>query len=154
MTRGTEISNAIIASLEAINPAGGYLTDAGTRVHVGRADHLDDTQAAEFPAILVRCVRDGVGASQPKHVRHVREIAVEGYVFPDDPDYEAVMDALAEDIHRSLQPQGTRSVLGGLAIELDIEGAEYVHPEPGSRLAAVTYAVTVQYATTYINDQQ
>lgn len=149
MTPGTQITDYLIDRLSQITPANGYYTAAGTRVHRGRADHMADAQEDAFPAILIRTESDPPAASRPGQVQHTRSFTVQGVIQATGEDYEPTLDALAHDLYRALVPQGNRDRLGGLATELTIDGCDYVHPEPGSELAAVSYPITVTYVATY-----
>lgn len=149
LPKSTQIKTRVIEALQAIRTNAGFRTDAGLRVHRSRSDDLGDTRKpAEWPCIRVTTNSETTTARRPRQSMKERLITVEGLATVALVDYEPMLDALAEDIERALLPLTEIDSLKGLATEVEISGADYMHPDPGSELCSVTFTVTVSYVLT------
>lgn len=146
MAKSTELVNKVIQSLERIQRANGYTTDAGLAVVRGRPERLELHQD-DLPLIAVSSPANTNEAVKPRQVRKEREITITGMIHAEDADYEPQLDDLDEDITLAL------AALTGLeavpdAISVEIAGGTYGHPAAGSNIAEVTHTVTVRYLLT------
>lgn len=148
-SRGTAATDMITDALERISQSDGFHTDAGARVHRGnRPAHISEEDADQFPLILVRCDAERPGSVQPRRVMLDRSMTVQGQIISRPADYEPDMDALAEDIAKALLPLTVTNDLPSQVTQVVVTGGDYIHPEPGSDLAGVSYTVTVSHVLT------
>ena len=153
MTIGESVSNHVIDALKRIAVANGYQTDAGVNVHRGRRPtHISETAPGSLPAIVVRCEASPTSSAQPRRAIKRREISVTCVALVASDDYEATLDALAEDIDRALLGLTHLDAQPAPITGIEMTGPEYTHPEPGSNLCAVTFTVSVSYVLTLKED--
>lgn len=150
MSKGTEYVDTVIAALRVISPHSGYHTTAGSDVRRGRPEHLTIEQH-HLPLITVSSTTAGSSTVKPRSNRKDREIQVVGLVDAAQDDYEPDLDKLDEDLTRALAPLTDIDALPG-AMQIQITGGDYTHPEGGSNTAAVSYTVTISYALTFNNE--
>lgn len=143
---GTTFVNEVISALEKIRPEDEYQTDAGLRVHRGRADELEVKPSA-LPMIIVSTITTGSQSVKPRTNRKDREIQVVGIVLAEQSDYEPALDSLDEDITRALSELTDIDALPK-ALDVQISGGDYTHPEGGSSTAYTTYTATISYPLT------
>lgn len=139
MSRALDILTAIQARLAQIRVAGGYATDIGARVYLGRA-HFDD---AEVPlAALLEIESKVSGSSRDQQID--ADIVVEAHDVC-DPDAPLVKGhALVADICRAVLLEDR--TLSGLAIGLTLSGWRILPPEAGGKRVAAQVRFTCRYA--------
>lgn len=146
MAKGTGFVDAVIAALEVILPENGFYTAAGLRVQRGRPEGLE-IHAADLPMITVSTNTSGSSSIKPRTNRKDRDIEVIGIVWGESQDYEPLLDSLDEDITRALSALTDMDALPD-AMDVQINGGDYTHPEGGSNTASTTYSVIISYALT------
>lgn len=146
MAEGTRFVDAVISALEAILPENGFGTDTGLRVRRGRPEAMQ-IHAAELPMITVSTNSSGSSSIKPRTNKKDRDIEVIGIVWGEGMDYEPQLDNLDEDITRALSVLTDMDALPD-AMDIQINGGDYTHPEGGSNTASTTYSVTISYALT------
>lgn len=147
MTKGTEITQDVIKRLQAISKAEGYLTDLGASVYRGSTDQILN-ESTQFPAALVRTSADSVEASRSGKSKRVRAVTVEAYAY-DEGDYEPLLDDMAYDIRRALDPVTIENQISRNEMETKVGDFEYDHPKPGERYAVISTELSLTYVESY-----
>ncbi|TLX54869.1 hypothetical protein DN824_20520 [Stutzerimonas nosocomialis] len=143
MTRGTELSAAIVQRLEAIRIENGYHTDVA-RVY-GFGERKPDK--APMPYILARIAEDEMEEAVGTTVSRAARYEIEG-VMPRSASLQD-LQLLHYDILRTLgsgQLPHVRPLKNGWPFE---ESAEYEPDTDGSTTRSVTSSITIRYVEKY-----
>lgn len=144
-TQAQQAIAAIVARLEAISVVGGYNTDAGDQVHLGRRGF--DAESDTFPLLSVFSGAEQVERLTAGRYRCTREIRITGYV--DDTTTPTVaLEELVEDVQRAVEQAD--ETLGGLVHSLEYTGLD--EPEPrddGGTVSGVVVTYSIEYDREY-----
>lgn len=144
--KGTQITDVVVAALQAILTSAGYHTDAGQRVYRGRSPRLEDTAEDSYPAVIVRTLSEEVDEQRTKLIRKTREIEIIALLMADEADYEPELDKLDEDLDLALLAlTDPRGALLGIAYQTALSSGTWSGPAEGSQLVYVSHILTVSY---------
>lgn len=143
----TEGRKALIRQLGTITPAGGYRTDAGTRVLSGWFSDLITPDTQGFPLIVVQKHRHLEPTPGPAAMKMHPGFSVIGAVDVGFEGYEDALEDLEEDLIRCLMPE-----LSQLPAWLPkgVTGCTYGAPQsfpPGSGLKCATVIIPIYLKT-------
>lgn len=146
--RITAVTDRVVSALQGIRTDGGFRTDAGLRVYRGREPGQFDARKSVYPLIQVRTVGETLKNASSKRVMIDREIEVQGVIHSKAEDYEAELDALAEDIYLAVLPLTAIDATDKVLADFSVGAAGYEHPAQASPIAAVSILLTASYAIT------
>lgn len=142
----SEGRKALIARLGIINPAQGFNTDAGSRVHSGWVNEIIKDQNASYPLIVVQRSKGLAPAPGPASLKTSPGFFVVGAVSV-GVDYEDALDDLELDILRCLMPEENRYPKW---LPIGVLGIKFGEPEQfpaGDGLSAATVLIPVYLPT-------
>lgn len=141
MSATRQIIDAIRTRLGAITTAGGYNTDAGLNVHVGRETF--DLDEDTLPALnLLIDAEDAERITTAGRYRNDLALSIVGYLVDPDTATLSILD-LVHDVQRAMElPDDT---LGGLADTLQFSGFD--RPDQFEREQGA--AIRIFYVVTY-----
>lgn len=143
-SRRAQVIEAVLARLGTIRPDQGYATDAGLRVHYGRADVTPDDS---LPVLLLRA-EDSAAIAEGNRVIRELPLTVQGIVRADDRHPLLPVEPLLDDIQRALLHPSTW-IEGNLVTRISYGMIRTIDREPGSRLVAIEVGLTVRFHEPY-----
>lgn len=142
--KATQIVDLLVARLEEIRQANGYLTDL-----VG--DVMDDDPALYFdqttplPCMGIRNASDRVTSKSRGASQQVRTVEIVAYLERGQGG-RARQDSLLQDIYRAVfRPESLK--LGGLVVEIEAGEAQLDDVELGSKILPIYLPITLTYNT-------
>lgn len=146
-TKRERILTALTNRLAAIQPANGYVTDAGLRLFRGPV-HLGDNDP--LPALSIVSARGEPLEEQTLSGLRALTVTVQGLITASAADPWGQAESLLGDLKRALFVLGDRT-LGGLAQEVNYGEDGIGERADGSEEIGVLQEVIVRYAETYGN---
>jgi hypothetical protein len=143
MTKGTELSEALEARLEAINPANGFYTDIAGVYGFGK----NKPDQAPLPCLLVRVVSDDREEEKAGKVLRSATYQIEG-VLPSTASLQD-LQRLHHDILKTIGVDPLPMVRPMPSGWLFDESSEFDPDSDGSSYRTVVVTVTLRYIETY-----
>ena len=144
-----DILEAIETRLQAITVVGGYNTDAGNQVYLGKRQ-VNPDEVDTGPVILVfdesdELAEEGGNVCGTEFVQ--MSVSVQAFMEYVAIAHTRLMHLLIQDIKRSIFLSD--STMGGICSAVLYGGREVDYPEPGGETVAVTVTVNILYFESY-----
>lgn len=151
MNRLTEARQALIAHLETITPANGYITAAGGNVRSGWFNEVITSNDQGFPLIVVQRAKGKPADQGAGALRVYPGFNVIGAVDAGLDGYDDALDDLELDLLQCLMPSGGQFVEWAKGIGVTgftLGAAEHYPPGNGERAASVLIPIYIHTVIT------